>query len=114
MEGLNNLAYNGINTYFNTLSVLGYKKYSDVKRLLVLLFINDLLRSSFSLYVDEDDYRVIDNVLYCLFGSTCLIPYPEFNVNTSLVLNLNEDIPRISEDDILRLSEDEMLRLANR
>lgn len=113
MEGLNNLTYNGINTYFNTLSVLGYKKYSDVNRLLVLLFINDLLRSSFSLYIDEEDYKTITNVLYCLFGSTCLIPYPEFAVNTSLVQALNDVTPRITEDDVLRFSENELLRLVN-
>ena len=118
MDGLDNMAYTGVSNYFQALSTFGYKGYKEVNKLLVLLFIEDLLRSSFSLYIDEEDYKTITNVLYCLFGSTCLIPYPEFAVNTSLVQALNNDILRfsedeLSEDDILRFSEDELLRLVN-
>lgn len=114
MDGLDNLAYTGVSNYFQALSTFGYKGYKEVNKLLVLLFIEDLLRGSFSLYIDEDDYKVITNVLYCLFGSTCLIPYPEFAVSTSLVQTLKGITPRITESDILRLSEDELLRLVNK
>ncbi len=113
MGRLNNLAYISTNNYFQSLSTLGYKGYNEVNKLLVLLFIEDLLNGPFDLYIDEDDYKVITNILYCLFGSTCLIPYPEFAVNTSLVQTLNADTPRISEDNIIRFSEDELLRLVN-
>lgn len=107
MDGLDNMAYTGVSNYFQALSTFGYKGYKEVNKLLVLLFIEDLLRSSF---IDEEDYKTITNVLYCLFGSTCLIPYPEFAVNTQA---LNDVTPRITENDILRFSEDELLRLVN-
>ena len=113
MDRLDNMAYIGISNYFQASSVLGYTGYKEVNKLLILLFIEDLLRSSFSLYINEEDYRTITNVLYCLFGSTCLIPYPEFAVNTTLVQALNDVTPRITENDILRFSEDELLRLVN-
>ncbi len=114
MDRLDNLAYTGISRYFKTLSTFGYKGYKDVNKLLILLFIEDLSKeSSLSLYIDEKDYRTITNVLYCLFGSTCLIPYPEFVVNTSLVQALNDVTPRITENDIFRFSEDERLRLVD-
>lgn len=114
MEELNNLAYTGINNYFKALSTFGYKNYTDTYRLLALLFISELLDSQFSMYIDEDDYRTITNVMYCLFGSSCLIPYPEFNVNTSLVWNLNNGESRISEDGIARISESKIFRVANK
>ena len=113
MDGLDNMAYTGVSNYFKTLSTFGYKEYKEVNKLLVLLFIEELLRSSLSIYISEEDYKAITNILYCLFGSTCLIPYPEFIVNTSLVQALNDVTPRITEDDILRFSEDELLRLVN-
>lgn len=113
MDRLDNMAYTGVSNYFQALSTFGYKGYKEVNKLLVLMFIEDLLRSSFSLYVNEEDYKTITNVLYCLFGSTCLIPYPEFTVNTSLVQTLNDATPRITENGILRFSEDELLRLVN-
>lgn len=114
MNGLDNMAYTGVSNYFQVLSTFGYKGYKEVNKLLVLLFIEDLLRSSFSLYIDEEDYKTITNVLYCLFGSTCLIPYPEFAVNTTLVQALNDITPRITESGRLRFSEDELLRLVNK
>lgn len=114
MGGLDNLAYTGISSYFQALSTLGYKGYKEVNKLLVLLLIEDLLRSSFSLYIDEEDYKTITNVLYCLFGSTCLIPYPEFTVNTSLSIILNADDSKISEADTIRFSEDGLIRLVNK
>lgn len=113
MDKLDNLAYAGVDNYFKALSTFGYKSYTEVNKLLVLLFIGGLLRGPLSLYIDECDYRTITNVLYCLFGSTCLIPYPEFAVNTSLIQALNADTPRISEDDIIRFSEDELIRLVD-
>lgn len=68
--------------YFSILSKLGYMSYSNVDKLLVLIFIDDLLRSDCKSFITEDEYRVIDNALYCLYGSTCLIPYPEYIVDT--------------------------------
>ena len=114
MNGLDNMAYTGVSNYFQALSTFGYKGYKEVNKLLVLLFIEDLLRGPFSLYIDEEDYKTITNVLYCLFGSTCLIPYPEFAVNTTLVQPLNDITSRITENGILRFSESELLRLVNK
>ena len=114
MDRLDNLAYTGVSNYFQALSAFGYKGYGEVNRLLVLLFIEDLIRGPISIYINEEDYRTITNVLYCLFGSTCLIPYPEFAVNTTLVQALNDVTPRITENDILRFSEDELIRLVNK
>ena len=113
MDRLDSLAYTGVSNYFKALSTFGYKSYKEVDKLLTLLFIKELLESPLSLYIDECDYRTITNVLYYLFGSTCLIPYPEFAVSTSLIQSLNTDTSRLSEDDIIRFSEDELVRLVN-
>lgn len=112
MDKIDNLAYVGVCNYFKSLSTFGYKSYDDVNKLLTLLFIEYLLDSPFSLYISEDDYRIISKVLYCLFSSTCLIPYPEFYINTSLVQNINLGVLRLAEDYKVRLSENEITRLA--
>ena len=114
MDRLDNLAYTGICNYFKALSRFGYKRYSEVNKLLLLFFIEDLLRSQFSLYINENDYRTITNTLYTLFGPTCLIPYPELKDNSSLVQMLNADTTRISEYDTIRFSENEFIRLLNK
>lgn len=113
MDNLLNIAYKGINNYFNTLATLGYKNHKETDKLLLLLFLEEFINGPFSSYIDEEDYNTINNVLYCLYGSTCLIPYPEFNSGTSLIQTLNSDNLRITEDNLIRISENEFIRLVN-
>lgn len=111
MGKLANLAYEGLNRYFHSVSTFGYKNYGEVYKLLTLLYIEEVIFGPLGLYINECDYRTITNVLYCLYGSTCLIPYPEFNVDSELVQALNLRVPKILESSILRYSQDEQLRL---
>ena len=70
--------------YFKVLSKLGYMSYSEIGKLLVLIFIYDLLENDCKSFITEEEYRILDNALYCLYGSTCLIPYPEYISNASI------------------------------
>lgn len=78
------LVNTSLERYFNALSKLGYKSYSEVDKLLVLIFIQELLDSECKTFITEDDYRAINQALYCLYGSSCLIPYPEYKSGASL------------------------------
>ena len=113
MDRLDNLAYTGVSNYFEIISKIGYKSDKGVNKLLIFLLIEDLIRGPLSIYICEEDYKSIVNALYCLFGSTCLIPYPEFIVDTSLIQKLKMDSPRITEDDILRFTQHGKFRLVN-
>lgn len=112
MDKLTELGFTGLKNYFHSLSVFGYKSYKEVEKLLVLLFIEELLNGNLSSYITDDDYRTLTKVLYNLFGTSCLIPYPEFKCKVSFNQSLNI-LPRTSENDILRYSEDGIFRLAN-
>lgn len=81
---MDNVLYESLSRYFNILSKLGYMNYTDVNKLLVLIFVYDLLESDCSAFITEEEYRVISSALYCLYGSTCLIPYPEYIADTSI------------------------------
>lgn len=114
MDNLTDLSFIGVTRYFNALSIFGYKSYDEVYKLILLLFIQDLLGEPFNIFINEEDYKTITNILYCLYGTTCLIPYPELLINTSIVQSLNKDTPRITEDCIIRYSENELIRLENK
>ena len=79
---MDKVVYESLDRYFNILSKLGYMSYFEVNKLLVLIFIYDLLESDCGVFITEDEYKVIDEALYCLYGSNCLIPYPKYIVNT--------------------------------
>ena len=110
MDNVTNIANEALRRYFNALSKLGYKDYNDVAKLLVLLFVEELLTSEFSFYVTEEDYRSITNALYCIMGNNCLIDLPSYTTYDSIFHdnpNYLEYIRyRITEDSTIRNTED--------
>lgn len=73
MELINEVS-NALNRYFSILSHIGYKSYSEVDKLLVLTFMEELLCGPLSKFITEEDYRCIYSSIECLQGS-CVIPY---------------------------------------
>lgn len=77
MDRLDDIVEVALKRYYNALEVLGYKDNCSVEKLVVLTYIDDFINSSASKYITEEDRRVIANSLYCMFGTTCLIPFPD-------------------------------------
>lgn len=110
MEQVTNTSYEALTRYFHTLSVLGYKNYDEVTKMVVLLYIEEIFSTVLGNFVTDKDYRTISNVLHCLYGDTCLIPYPEFLHNQDGLYHWYEKELRISEDYFYRETEDDSYR----
>lgn len=67
-----------INKYFSILSHTGYKAYNEVDKLLVLIFLEEILCGPMSEFLTDEDYKDIYSSIECLYGS-CMIPYPSNN-----------------------------------
>lgn len=115
MDKLTTIVSEGLSRYYNTLSNTGYKSYKEVNKLILLIFIEELLQDNIlSLYISDKDYNIINSALSCLYGTSCLIPYPEFKAQkTSLIQSLDVDTPRITYNDVIRFTEDGLFRLVN-
>lgn len=112
MVNIEKISQEGLNRYFNTLKVFGYKSYGQVDKLLILLLIEELLNSTYKFFITEEHYKIIDKALYCLFGTTCLIPYPEFiNEDTIFLDTYYINKLRFMEDNSIRLMEDNTFRI---
>ena len=112
MDNITALTSEAFARYFNSLSKLGYKSYSDVNKLLVLSVIEDILSGELFLFVTEDDYRSITNALYCIMGNTCLIDLPNYDTLDSIIHKYkNNTSYRITEEDVLRISENNIFRI---
>ena len=75
---MDNIIYNAISQYYTALNKLGYYKYGDVFSLLVLCFLRDFVYQDYRGILSRSDYSIIERALNCLFGSNCLIPYPDY------------------------------------
>ena len=84
------------------LSKFGYVNYDEVYNILYLILIRDFIYNDFYGYITEDDYRYIERSLYCLFGKSCLIPYPEYltmnNLNLGSISELAYMMKKNKED----------------
>lgn len=108
MELLNE-AYNSVNHYFNLLRKMGYRSYNEVNKLLVFIFIQELLDGDMSYYITEEDYNTINSALYCLYG-TCSIPYPSYRRSLDSIVNKLPDKYRVTSNGTLRGTQEGSLR----
>jgi len=74
---MDNLLYNSCVRYFTSLANYGFKNEMDVKKLLFYVFIQELVNTT-SIVISETDYKSLENALYSLYGTTCLMPYPDY------------------------------------
>lgn len=77
-EVISQQALDSLNKYFKTLESTGYMSYRNVYDLLGLLLVDSFLNTELSEFVTEEDYNIISKFLYCIYGRSCLIPYPQF------------------------------------
>ena len=52
--------------------------YKESQKLLVLLFFRDFIYNDYRGLLSKEDYHTIESALDCLWGSSCLIPYPDY------------------------------------
>lgn len=112
MDKMLEISEEAITRYFTTLSQFGYKRYSDVDKIIVLFFMEEILAGELSYFITEKDYSTIVNALYCLAGSTCMIDFPMFESYDTLVHSNNRTfVLRITEDSILRSTQEDEFRV---
>ena len=83
---MDEFVYNALCHYFTALGKIGYYKQEDINKLLVLIYLNTLLSDDYRGHISDEDYAAIERALNCLYGTSCLIPYPEFKKMGNLKL----------------------------
>lgn len=103
-----------IDNYYDVLSMTGFVKESDSDRIAVLSGLEEMINSPMSVFINDTDYRHIQNAIACVLGSSCMIPHMEgdrYVVGESL--SHENTLVRISEDGVVRFSEDGVFRITD-
>ena len=112
MEELTKLSEESIQRYFTSLSQFGYKSYTDVNRMIVLLFLEEMMVHKFLDFITEEDYNDILKALNHLAGSNCLIDFPKYANYDNLVHSVRINLtPRVTEDNSLRFDDRDVIRI---
>ena len=72
------IVFNALNGYYKILGKVGYYPYKEVNRLILLSFYNNFVYEDYRGLISQSDYKEIERALNCLFGTNCLIPYPDY------------------------------------
>ena len=103
---MDNIIFNSLTHYYTALSKLGYYKYGDVFNLLVLCFINDFVYQDYRGVLSKGDYNTIEKALNFLFGSNCLIPYPDYlkmgKLHIGEITELAQRVNNLEETEVLK------------
>ena len=95
---MDEMIYNSLSNYYNVLEKFGYANYSHMQKLLILTFYRDFCFHDYRGLLSKDDYHLIERALDCLYGSTCLIPYPDYLKMSKLHLGeMGEITSRLKE-----------------
>jgi hypothetical protein len=104
---MDEILFNAITAYYNILKIRGYHSYADSIRLLVLCFYRDFVYHDYNGILTKEDYSFIEKALNCLFGSTCLIPYPDYlkmgKLHIGETTELARRIKAIEETEVLKV-----------
>lgn len=106
---MDEMVFRALCTYFNTLGYTGYLSDKDVRKLLVLVFYWNFVYEDYRGFISKADYQIIERALDCLYGTSCLIPYPDYLKMGKLRLGeLSEMAQRIK-----KMEDTEVLKAVN-
>ena len=111
---MDKVLYDSLYRYFATLAKVGNVSYNSVDKLLVLIFYKHFIYEDYRGNLSKEDYNTIEQALDCLFGSTCLIPYPNYLEMGKLHLgDMTEVSQRIGQNESYAKDIDSRLKLNN-
>jgi len=75
---MDEILYESLSCYYNVLEKTGYISSIQSEKLLLLSFYNDFVFHDYRGIIGSASYHLIERALDCLWGSSCLIPYPDY------------------------------------
>lgn len=107
---MDSIIYEVLSSYYHVLELKGYMSYSHTQKLLLLIFYRDFVFHDYRGRLSKDDYHLIERALDCLWGSTCLIPYPDYlkmgKLHLGEMTEMAQRIKTLEEEPVLKLIHD--------
>lgn len=106
---MDEMVYNSLYNYYHVLENTGYIADCTSYKLLVLSFLRNFVMGDYRGYIKEADYKLIDTALENMYGTHCLIPYPDYlkngNLHLARISKLASRVKNLENTSVVKLSD---------
>ena len=107
---MNKIVYEALSKYFHALEIHGYMSKTHSIKLLVLSFFKDFVFQDYRGILTKEDYCLIERALDCLYGTSCLIPYPDYlkmgKLHLGEMTEMAQRVKTLEDTDVVKVMHD--------
>ena len=107
---MDNMLYEALSHYVHVLETFGYMSYKEMEKLLVFSFFRDFVYHDYRGLLSKEDYYQIERALNCLYGTSCLIPYPNYlkmgKLHLGETTEMAHRLKKLEETDVVKVIHD--------
>lgn len=96
--------------YYHALEVKGYMSKAYSTKLLVMAFYWDFMYNDYRALLSKRDYCLIERALDCIYGTSCLIPYPDYlkmgKLHLGEMTEMAQRVKTLEETDVVKVIHD--------
>ena len=107
---MDEILYEALSKYFHALEIHGYMSKTHSIKLLVLSFFKDFVFQDYRGILTREDYCLIERALDCLYGTSCLIPYPDYlkmgKLHLGEMTEMAQRVKTLEDTDVVKVMHD--------
>ncbi len=104
------IVFDALSKYYHSLELRGYMPRIDSAKLLVLSFFWEYMYHDYRGILSKGDYGLIEKALDCLYGTSCLIPYPDYlkmgKLHLGEVTEIAQRLKTLEDTDVVKVIHD--------
>lgn len=107
---MDDILYEALTKYYYALEVKGYMSKAHSTKLLVMAFYRDFMFNDYRALLSKRDYCLIERALDCLYGTSCLIPYPDYlkmgKLHLGEITEIAQRVKSLEDVDVIKVIHD--------
>ena len=107
---MDEILYEALSKYYHALELKGYMSKAHSFKLLALIFYRDFVFHDYRGLLSKKDYRLIEKALDCIYGTSCLIPYPDYlkmgKLHLGEMTEMAQRVKALEDTDVVKVIHD--------